>query len=135
MEYTDHYQPGAIRYDVGERSNFFLLPIASAAMDLILEWTPERISAYVDELSRPVIETARGLGFGVEEDDFRSPHLFGLKMPEGVDLVALKNTLAEARVSVSLRGASLRVSPNVYNTEADIAALSSVLEAVVAKAG
>ena len=31
VNYRDDYQPGAVRYDVGERSNFALTPMAVAA--------------------------------------------------------------------------------------------------------
>jgi len=38
VEYTDAYGPGARRYDVGERSNFVLLPMANEALRRILTW-------------------------------------------------------------------------------------------------
>lgn len=127
VNYTDDYQPGAIRYDVGERSNFALLPVMQAALDLILEWRPDRVSAYTRDLTTPLLSEARRLGFGVEDDEWRSPHLFGLRMPEGLDLGELRGALQEAGVHVSLRGSALRVSPNVYNTPEDVEALLQVL--------
>lgn len=133
VDYTDEYQPGAVRYDVGERSNFALLPVAVAALDLVLGWRPERIAEYTRILSDPLVEAAAELGFGVEEAQYRSPHLFGLKMPEGLDLQEVRSALEAARVSVSLRGSALRISPNVYNDEADTEALLDVLRAVVAR--
>jgi selenocysteine lyase/cysteine desulfurase len=132
VQYTDEYQPGALRYDVGERSNFALLPVASAAMELILEWTPEAIADYTRRLSAPLLHRAADLGFGVEGESHRSPHLFGLRMPAGLDLGAVRGALEARRVSVSLRGSSLRISPNVYNSQDDVAALTEVLERVVA---
>jgi selenocysteine lyase/cysteine desulfurase len=48
-------------------------------------------------------------------------------MPPAVDLGALRDALARRKVSASLRGTALRLSPNVYNDEADIAALLAVL--------
>ncbi|UCC26308.1 MAG: aminotransferase class V-fold PLP-dependent enzyme [Gemmatimonadales bacterium] len=128
VHYTDEYQPGAIRYDVGERSNFALLPAASVALDLILQWSPARIAEYVRRLAGPLLNRAAELGFGVEEDAFRSPHLFGLKMPEGLVLEDVRNALEERRVFVSLRGSSLRISPNVYNSGDDVEALLDALE-------
>lgn len=127
VQYTDEYQPGAIRYDMGERSNFTLLPIASASLDLILEWTPEGISEYVRELSAPLLDAAEALGFGVEEAGFRSPHLFGLRTPAGLELEAVRARLEERRIQASLRGSSLRISPNVYNDAGDIQALVGAL--------
>ena len=37
VDYRDEYQPGARRFDVGERSNFILVPMLNAALDQILE--------------------------------------------------------------------------------------------------
>jgi selenocysteine lyase/cysteine desulfurase len=128
VDYEDEYQPGARRYDVGEYSNFILVPMQKRAIEMLLDWKPERISAYCHDLSVPLIARALELGFSVEEDDWRSPHLFGLYMPEGLELRALKTALEERGISVSLRGQALRVSPNVYNEAADVDALIEALE-------
>ncbi|MEJ2538412.1 MAG: aminotransferase class V-fold PLP-dependent enzyme [Gemmatimonadota bacterium] len=130
VEYTDEYQPGAVRYDVGERSNFALLPVAAAALRLLRGWGTDGISEYTGRISAPLIRRAEELGFGVEEADFRSPHLFGLRMPAGLELGRVRAALDERGVSVSLRGASLRISPNVYNDQRDVDALIRALEDV-----
>lgn len=129
VDYREGYQPGAARYDVAERSNFALLPVAEASLRLIAAWRPERIQAYCAELTRELTDSARALGFAVEDEAWRGAHLFGLRMPEGLDLAALSARLAERRVVASLRGTALRVSPNVYNDAADVGALLEVLEA------
>ena len=130
VDYEDRYQPGAVRFDVGERSNFALLPGAVAGLDLVLGWTPEAISDYVGRLSQPLLEQAERSGFRLEDAEWRSPHLFGLRMPDGVDLADLKSRLDAGQISVSIRGTSLRVSPNVYNDDADVSALAGVLAEV-----
>jgi selenocysteine lyase/cysteine desulfurase len=132
VDYQDAYQPGAIRYDMAERSNFFQAPIAATSIELLLEWRPERIQDYCAELTSGLLAEAEDLGFSVEDAAYRGSHLFGLRMPEGLDLAALKSALAERNISASLRGTALRLSPNVYNDEADIEALMSVLRASVA---
>jgi selenocysteine lyase/cysteine desulfurase len=131
VDYEDEYAPGAIRYDVGERSNFILLPMFVAAMRMILEWTPGRIQQYCRRLAAQPIEQARALGFTVEEDKWRGSHLFGLRMPPGLDLSRLHEALERRRIFVSLRGSALRVSPNVYNDQEDLDALVRVLTDVV----
>lgn len=131
VTYVDGYQPGAIRYDVGERSNFALLPMVSAGLGLILEWTPEAISAWCRRLTDRLVEETAPLGFGAEEEEWRSPHIVGLRMPEGLDLKEVRDTLAERNVVASLRGSALRVSPNVYNDEEDLEALVDALRFVV----
>jgi selenocysteine lyase/cysteine desulfurase len=130
VDYRDEYAPGAVRYDVAERSNFFLLPIAAASLDLLLDWTPERITAYCRDLTRDLIGEAQELGFSVEEERWRASHVFGLRMPASVDLADLRDRLAVRDIAVSLRGSALRVSPNVYNDAEDMAALRSVLRDV-----
>jgi selenocysteine lyase/cysteine desulfurase len=131
VDYREGYQPGAIRFDVAERSNFALLPVAEASMELIREWRPERIQAYCRDLTAELISEAEALGFSVEDERWRGSHLFGLRMPEGIDLASLRNALSEHGVSASLRGSALRLSPNVYNDASDMAALLEVLRAAV----
>ena len=59
----------------------------------------------------------------VEDERWRASHIFGLRMPEGIDLAALKESLERRKVVASLRGSALRVSPNVYNDAGDVEAL------------
>ena len=131
VEYQDEYQGGAVRYDMSERANFFLLPIADASMGLLQAWRPERIQAYCRWLVADLLQEAEELGYSVEDERWRGSHLFGLRMPSSVDLADLREALARENVSVSLRGTALRLSPNVYNDESDIAALRRVLRAAV----
>ncbi|HKK94438.1 MAG TPA: aminotransferase class V-fold PLP-dependent enzyme [Longimicrobiales bacterium] len=131
VDYTDAYGPGRVRYDVGERSNFALLPVLDAALAYVAGLGADRIRDYCDDLSRPLLARARELGFGVEEDAYRARHLFGLRMPPGLDLKSLRDTLIARRIHVSLRGSALRVSPNVYNDAGDVAALVTALEEAV----
>lgn len=130
VDYRDTYQPGAARFDVGERSNFILLPIAIESMRLVLEWGAERIQQYCDALMAPVIGEATALGFRIESRGWRGAHLFGLRTPAGLDLGVLNAALREHGVHASLRGTALRVSPHVYNNEDDAAALLDVLRTV-----
>ena len=131
VSYRDGYQPGALRYDVAERSNFALLPMAVASLRLVSEWRPERIQAYCRDLTREVLAEVGALGFAVEDEEWRGSHLFGLRMPEGIDLKALKEALDRRNVVASLRGTALRLSPNVYNDQADLEALLEGLREAV----
>jgi selenocysteine lyase/cysteine desulfurase len=44
VNYRDEFQPGARRFDMGERANFQLLPMAVAALRQILDWRVEEIA-------------------------------------------------------------------------------------------
>ncbi len=131
VDYEEGYQPGALRYDVAERSNFTLLPIAVASMRLVAAWRPERIQSYCRSLTADLLEEARSLGFSVEDPRWRADHLFGLRMPPGLELDALAESLRRRGVIASLRGTALRLSPNVYNDESDVAALLGGLREAV----
>jgi selenocysteine lyase/cysteine desulfurase len=127
VNYRDGYQPGALRYDVGERSNFALMPMAIAALEQVLSWQPERIQSYCAALCREAIEEIVGLGFQVEGAKWRGAHLFGVRMPVGVDLAALHQELQRSHVSAALRGSALRVAPHIYNDQQDVTALLQCL--------
>ncbi|HEX2166804.1 MAG TPA: aminotransferase class V-fold PLP-dependent enzyme [Longimicrobiales bacterium] len=129
VDYRDGYQPGAARFDVGERSNFVLLPMAIESMRLVLEWRADRIQQYCDDLLEDVLADAVTLGFRIESRQWRGAHMFGLRTPAGLDLARLGAELRARNVFASLRGSALRVSPNVYNDAADAAALLDALQA------
>ncbi|MDE0394327.1 MAG: aminotransferase class V-fold PLP-dependent enzyme [Gammaproteobacteria bacterium] len=129
-DYESAYRPGAVRYDVGERSNFILVPMLAAALRLVLAWDPGRVEAYCRRLSEPLVREAAAMGFPVELDEGRAAHLFGLRMPEHCALPALEAELRRRKISVSLRGSAVRVSPHLYNDENDVGALIEALAAV-----
>jgi selenocysteine lyase/cysteine desulfurase len=130
VEYRDDYQPGAVRFDMGERSNFVLLPMAIEAMRLVQSWGAAAIQDYCAELFGPIIAEAADLGFVTEPAEWRGAHLFGLRAPAGIDLDGLDGELRRRRVYASLRGTALRIAPNAYNDATDAAALLDALRAV-----
>ena len=126
------YRPAAARYDVGGRSNFVLLPMAEVALELLLEWGVETIGEHCRALTRGLFEELRGAGYGADADDGRAPHLFGLRVPPGRDMEAVRGELERRRVLVSIRGSAVRVSPHLYNDAGDIAALRDALLSTIA---
>ena len=134
VHYRDDYRPGAARFDVGEAGNFALMPMLHVALEQLLEWGVAEIQAYCRELTREAIAEAVALGFGVEDEAWRGAHLFGLRAPEGIDVGTIAERLRARDVVVSVRGGSLRISPNVYNDADDVAALLDALRESVAAA-
>ena len=126
-DYEDAYGPGAVRYDVGERSNGVLLPWLVAGLDQLLDWGVAAVQERCDALADRIVEGARALGYGAEDGPYRAGHLFGLAPPAGVPVEAVRQSLAARAVSVSVRGPALRVSPHVYNDEGDVEALLDAL--------
>lgn len=127
--YQEEYQPKALRYEVGERSNFILTPMMIAALQQINQWEPKNIQQYCRKMTHAPIELLRQAGFWVEDENYRGHHLFGVRLPTGADLGKIKVRLRKNKISVSVRGDSIRVSPNVYNTENDLMKLVKVLTA------
>jgi selenocysteine lyase/cysteine desulfurase len=125
--YQNEYQPGAQRYEVGERSNFILVPMGIAALKQINLWKPKNVQGYCAKISQEAIGTLREKGFWIEEEAHRGRHLFGVRLPEHIDHQKLKLRLKRNKISVSFRGDAIRVSPNVYNTEAEMMKLAKVL--------
>lgn len=129
VDYRDEYRPGAARYDMGERSSFLHVPIASAALDLVLRWTPRRIQAYCRALLAEAVATIRERGAEVPSETGRPSHIVGVRLPGDANLSALRRRLERRGVHASLRGDALRISPHVYNDERDVSALVEVLRA------
>ena len=126
--YQDAFQPGARRYDVGERSNFALLPMANEALRRILDWGVANLSETIGELTGLIEREAKDRGIEATPAERRARHMVGLKLGSAVagDLAA---RLAGENVFVSVRGESVRVSPHLYNTERDVERLFAALAA------
>jgi selenocysteine lyase/cysteine desulfurase len=130
VDYRDDFQPGARRFDVGERSNFVLVPMAMAALRQLLAWGVDNTQETLCELTGRVAKGARALGLEVPPESQRAGHLVGLKRRGGyAPDVAAK--LAARQVYVSVRGDSIRVSPHLYNTAADVDRLLELLAPLV----
>jgi len=129
VDYADEYQPGAARFDMGERGNLTLMPMLIAALEQILAWAPWNVQDYCRDLTAGLVAEARALGCAIEEEPWRGAHLFGIRTPQRMDAARLQRALAERRVAVSRRGDAVRVAPNVYNTPDDVAALIDALRA------
>lgn len=127
VEYRDAFQPGARRYDVGERSNFALLPMANEALRQILDWGVEDVSETIGRLTDRIESEAAKRDLEAVPKERRARHMIGLKL--GADAPPdLAARLAAENVFVSVRGESIRVSPHVYNTEDDVRRLFDALE-------
>jgi len=128
VNYRDDFQTGARRFDVGERSNFALMPMAFTALKQICDWQVPEIASTLSTLTAEIAQRAIALGLNVAPTHLRAGHMLGIRFPEGVpdDLI---DRLAQNKIYVSVRGNSIRISPHVYNTEHDIEKLFKTLQA------
>jgi selenocysteine lyase/cysteine desulfurase len=127
VNYNNEYQPGALRYEVGEHSNFILVPMMLEALKKLNEWKPENIQQYLIDLVEKPISELRKSGFIIEETKYRASNLFGIRLADHHQMNKLKTKLLESNILVSYRGDAIRVSPNVYNDSDDLNKLVQVL--------
>ena len=127
--YTENYDEGARRFDMGERSNFALLPAAVRAMKQLLEWDVARISETAGALNRQLAGAAADLGFSAPSEPWRAPHYLALRRKAAIPK-ELPEMLAREKVFVSVRGSSIRVTPHVYNTVEDCDRLIACLRRI-----
>jgi selenocysteine lyase/cysteine desulfurase len=119
VNYQPKYKSFANRYAVGQQSNFINTPMAIAALEQILEWTPEGIQNYAQSLIKEPIEILKNLGCDMEDMEFRGNHLLGVHLPEHINLEKLQSRFAEEKVIVSVRGSAIRISTHTYNEVQD----------------
>lgn len=126
LGYQDVYRPAARRYEVGEHSNFIYVAMLMKSIERLLRWGPQNIQDYCHGITRQAVDSLREKGYWIEDEASRASHLFGIRFHDR-DIEALKKSLARHRISVSVRGNAIRVSPNVYNTPEDMARLVKAL--------
>ena len=119
VNYRDDYQPGARRFDMGERANFGLMPQAIAALRQILDWGVDNIQATLSARTGEIAARARGMGIDSVSQGLRAGHFLGLRFEGGVP-EGLGARLAAENIHISVRGASVRVTPHLYNNDEDI---------------
>ncbi len=130
VDYQQEPAAGVRRFDMGERSQLHLMPMAVKAMQQVLNWGVEEIAATLAEKTRIIAERAGQLGLVSVSEDLRAGHYLGLKFPTGMP-PDIHEQLARRQVHVSIRGDSMRITPHLYNTDDDIDRLFAALEAVL----
>ena len=128
VHYQDEYRAGAVRFDVGERSNFVLLPMLQAALTQVLNWSPATIAGHTQLLTNQIVPKLEAIECLVDKEPWRTGHLFGIHLPSHADPFRIAAELQRSHLSVSLRGDTIRVAPYLYNTAQDMDALVHTLE-------
>ena len=126
VNYTENYESGANRYDVGERANFALMPGVVSALSQILDWGIDNIHSTLAENNNKLALELKEIGLSSMPEHLRGPHFLGIKLPLSApkDLI---NRLAVENVYLSERGGSLRITPHLWNNEHDFKKLKNVL--------
>ena len=129
-DYSDEFQPGARRFDMGEFTQFVLAPMAAAALQQILDWGVASIEQSISHLTEEIAQRAVAAGYVVAPAEQRSKHMLGIRFRDGLP-AKLPAVLSAAKVYVSIRGDSVRISPHLYNTSADIDRLFAAIASCV----
>jgi len=125
VDYQDRYQPGARRFDVGQRTHFETTPMAVAALRQLLDWGVPRISATLGQVNGRIQRQVEALGLPLTSSD-RVPHILGIGLPDQAR-AAVARALTAAGVYTGVRGSSLRVAPHLWTTDQDVERLVDAL--------
>jgi selenocysteine lyase/cysteine desulfurase len=131
VDYTDAYQPGAQRFTQGESAQFYLLPMALAALTQIAQWTPARVQQQLSEWTSELSARTASLGLDSMARGQRVGHMVGLTA-RGVLPSGLIDALRTRHVYVGARGNNIRVSPHMHSTAADLERLVAALQELLA---
>ncbi|GAA3652226.1 aminotransferase class V-fold PLP-dependent enzyme [Flavivirga jejuensis] len=130
--YESRYKPLANRYCVGESGNFIYVKMQIEALKQVLEWGPKNIQDYCKIITSEAVLELENLGCRIEDPKYRTHHLFGIELPDQLNINFLKDVLEKEKIFVSIRGKYIRLSCHLFNTKKDfekfIACLSSVLK-------
>ena len=119
VNYRDEYQAGARRFDIGERSNFALLPPLIVGFQQIIDWGVDAIQETITGMTDIIANRAEENGLRIGNRSHRAGHFLGVRLPGGVPS-NLTVELASHGVFVSVRGDSVRVTPHLYNNSDDV---------------
>lgn len=127
--YRNTFQKGAVKFDMGEKSNPAQLMGAIAALRQILDWGVENISETLGEKTKRIASALAGSNISVLPESLRAPHYLGLFFRDGVP-EGISTRLAEEKIFISVRGPVLRVTPHLYSSDKDVSRLIAALNAV-----
>jgi selenocysteine lyase/cysteine desulfurase len=117
--FTDlSYVGDARRFDMGERDHFISMEMASIGMEMMADWGAPAVVQRLTMLTERIAAGVRGIGVRVPEPRLRAPHVLSLAFEGGMP-AGLVEGLASEGVYVAPRLGRMRVSPHVYNDEAD----------------
>jgi selenocysteine lyase/cysteine desulfurase len=129
VNYSDHYMPGARRFEMGEKCSATLLPGAIAALEQIRDWGVTTIAATLAGINGRISEELERLRFKLPPSTQRCPHMFGALLPESIkgNLVA---KLQQQHIYISQRGKSVRFAPHLHVNENDLGRLFEAMRSL-----
>jgi selenocysteine lyase/cysteine desulfurase len=112
------YVAGAGRFDMGERDHFISMEMAAIGMEMMAEWGDAAVAQRLAMLTERIADGVRELGVSMPERHLRAPHILSLGFKDGMP-AGLVEGLAREGVHVAARLGRMRISPHIFNDEAD----------------
>jgi selenocysteine lyase/cysteine desulfurase len=126
------FLPGARRFDMGERSDFAVLPVAIEALKLLKQCGAGNVFNRLQHLNNVIWQEAEKRELSRRTSSFCAPHISVLDFGERVQ-PDLASILKRENVHVTVRGSKVRISPHIYNDEDDIMKLFNALSSALAR--
>ena len=122
--------------DTARRFEMITLPYQdfvgmNVSVRMLLDAGIERIAGHIRGLHRPLIEWARERGVRVASP--QGEHASAILCLAPPDPAAAWAALRDARIYTSLREGAIRISPHLFNTDADMTRVRDVLDRTLAR--
>jgi selenocysteine lyase/cysteine desulfurase len=125
-----NYVGDARRFDMGERDHFISMEMAAIGMEMMAQWGRAAIVERLAMLTGRLAGGLRGNNVAIPDARVRAPHILSLGFPDGMPPELIERLAAE-NVYAAPRLGRLRISPHVYNDEADVDRFVEVFSKVV----
>jgi selenocysteine lyase/cysteine desulfurase len=112
------YVGDARRFDMGERDHFVSMEMASIGMEMLAEWGAAAVAPRLAMLTDRIADGVHGIGVDMPARQLRAPHILCLGFKDGMP-AGLIGELAADGIHVAARLGRMRISPHVFNDEAD----------------
>ena len=114
-----NYVGDARRFDMGERDHFISMEMAAIGMEMMAQWGRAAIVERLAMLTGSLADRLRGVDADIPDARVRAPHILSLGFLGGMPPALVERLTAE-NVYAAPRLGRLRISPHVYNDEADV---------------
>ena len=130
VNYTNQHQEGAVRFDMGERSNFSLIPGVNAAIEQLLQWKISQIEYSLKSQNDYLAIKLKDIGLKVLEEKYRGAHFLSAELPADTN-PKLLDILETKGIYISQRSNSLRITPHLWNNYNELDYFVSELSRII----
>ena len=129
-DYNSSYNSDSIRFDMGQRANFSLLPGVKAALEQLQDWNIKKIENTLLSNNLIICKALSELGFDILEEKNRAPHFISARHPDFDGDLVLKK-LKKNKIFISERSGYLRITPHLWNNDEDFFKLITCLKSII----